>query len=91
MLHTGQGAAALGLVLGLMALGVPVMGGTGVVLWLAGRRARPRIKGNVAASRAETILLVGSEGGSTWGFAATLHQALTAAGQTVHAAPMSAL
>ena len=27
MLHTGQGAATLGLVLGLMALGVPMMGG----------------------------------------------------------------
>ena len=90
MLHTGQGAAVFGLVLGLMALGIPVMGGTGVVLWLAGRRARPRIKGDIAANRAETILLVGSEGGSTWGFAATLHQALTEAGQTVHVAPMSA-
>jgi sulfite reductase (NADPH) flavoprotein alpha-component len=89
MLHTGQGAATLGLVLGLLALGVPVMGGTGVVLWLAGRRGRPRIRHNHAASRAETIILVGSEGGSTWGFAATLHQALTEAGQSVHAAPMS--
>ncbi|MHC5654864.1 PepSY domain-containing protein [Stappia sp. ICDLI1TA098] len=89
MLHTGQGAALLGLVLGLMALGVPVMGATGVLLWLAGRRARPRIHGNQPAGRAETILLVGSEGGSTWGFAATLHAALTAAGQSVHAAPMS--
>jgi sulfite reductase (NADPH) flavoprotein alpha-component len=89
MLHTGQGASVLGLVLGLMALGVPVMGGTGVVVWLAGQRGRPRIKGNVTANRAETILLVGSEGGSTWGFAATLHQALTKAGQSVHAAPMS--
>ena len=89
MLHTGQGAATLGLVLGLMALGVPAMGGTGVLIWLAGRRARPRIRGNQPAARAETILLVGSEGGSTWGFAATLHAALTAAGQSVHAAPMS--
>lgn len=89
MLHTGQGAALLGLTLGLMALGVPVMGGTGVVVWLAGRRGRPRIKDNVAANRAGTIILVGSEGGSTWGFAATLHEALTEAGQTVHAAPMS--
>ena len=34
-------------------------------------------------------MLVGSEGGSTWGFAATLHAALDAAGQSVHAAPMS--
>jgi sulfite reductase (NADPH) flavoprotein alpha-component len=90
MLHTGQGAAMLGLVLGLMALGVPVMGGTGIVLWLAGQRGRPRIRGNQPAGRAATILLVGSEGGSTWGFAATLHKALTEFGQTVHAAPLSA-
>ncbi|TNF13598.1 MAG: N-acetylglucosamine transferase, partial [Rhodobacteraceae bacterium] len=90
MLHTGQGAATLGLVLGLMALGVPAMGVTGVVVWLAGRRGRPRIRGNQPAGRAETILLVGSEGGSTWGFAATLHTALTQAGQKVHTTPMSA-
>ena len=89
MLHTGQGAATLGLVLGLMALGVPAMGVTGVLIWLAGRRGRPRIRGNQPAGRAETILLVGSEGGSTWGFAATLHAALTAAGQGVHVGPMS--
>lgn len=89
MLHTGQGAAMLGLVLGLMALGVPVMAGTGVVLWLAARRARPRLRGNVAPRQAQTVVLVGSEGGSTWGFAATLHAALTAAGQSVHVAPMS--
>ncbi|MEX5728614.1 sulfite reductase (NADPH) flavoprotein alpha-component [Rhodovulum iodosum] len=90
MLHTGQGAATLGLVLGFMALGVPAMGATGVLVWLAGRRGRPRIRGNQPAGRAETILLVGSEGGSTWGFAATLHAALTQAGQSVHVGPMSA-
>lgn len=90
MLHTGQGAAALGLVLGLMALAVPVMGATGVLLWWAGRRGRPRIRANIAGHRADTILLVGSEGGSTWGFAATLHTALTKAGQRVHVAPMQA-
>ncbi len=89
MLHTGQGAATLGLVLGLMALGVPAMGATGVLIWRAGRRGRPRIRGNQPAGRAETILLVGSEGGSTWGFAATLHAVLTAAGQSVHLGPMS--
>ena len=89
MLHTGQGAAFLGVTLGLMALGVPVLGVTGVLIWLTGRRSRPRILGNQQAAKAETILLVGSEGGSTWGFAATLHQALSAAGQTVHVGPMS--
>jgi sulfite reductase (NADPH) flavoprotein alpha-component len=89
MLHTGQGAATLGLVLGLMALGVPAMGATGVLIWLAGRRGRPRIRDNQPVGRAETIVLVGSEGGSTWGFAATLHAALTKAGQGVHVGPMS--
>jgi len=89
MLHTGQGAATLGLVLGLMVLGIPAMGATGVLIWLAGRRGRPRIRGNQPAGRAQTILLVGSESGSTWGFAATLHAALSKAGQSVHAAPMS--
>ncbi|WP_417427083.1 PepSY domain-containing protein [Hoeflea sp.] len=91
MLHTGQGMVWLGLVLGLMALGAPFMAVTGVVLWLQARRARPRIKGNVTAAQADTILLVGSEGGSTWGFAATLHGAMTLAGHKVHAAPMAQL
>lgn len=89
MLHTGQGAATLGLVLGAMALGVPAMGATGVLVWLAGRRGRPRLRGNQPAARAGTILLVGSETGSTWGFAATLHAALAQAGQSVHVGPMS--
>jgi len=90
MLHTGRGAAVLGLALGLTALGVPVMGATGVLLWLAGRGGRPRLRRNMPAARAETILLVGSEGGSTWGFAATLLNALTEAGQRIHVGPMSA-
>lgn len=89
MLHTGAGAAALGLVLGLMALGVPLLAVTGGALWLARRALRPAIAGNRPAATARIVLLVGSEGGSTWGFAATLHRALTAAGQSVHAAPMA--
>ena len=89
MLHTGRGAALVGLVLGLMALGVPVMGVTGAVIWLVRQRNRPRIRGNRPAGQAETIVLVGSEGGTTWGFAATLHAALAQAGQRVHVAPMS--
>lgn len=90
MLHTGQGAAVLGLILGLIALGVPVMGATGTLIWIAGRRGRPRLRDNAPAGRAQTVILVGSEGGSTWGFAATLARALSDAGQAVHIAPMSA-
>ena len=90
MLHTGKGASLLGLMLGVMALGVPVLGVTGGILWWARHRARPKLRNNVAASRADTVLLVGSEGGSTWGFAATLHRALTAAGRSVYMGPLSA-
>ena len=89
MLHTGRGAAVFGLVLGLMALGVPVLGATGAIIWFSRRNARPRIRGNRPAGRAETVILVGSETGSTWGFAATLHAALQAAGQSVHVAAMA--
>ena len=78
MLHTGQGLWWLGLILGVRALGVPVMSVTGVLVWASRRRARPRIRANTSARAAETVILVGSEGGSTWGFARTLHDALTA-------------
>lgn len=88
-LHTGQGAAVLGLVLGILALGVPVLAVTGILIWLAGSRLRPKLKGNAPAAQADTVLLVGSEGGSTWGFASTLAGALRNAGQSVHVAPMS--
>ena len=89
MLHTGQGMALLGLILGLMALAVPVMAVTGALVWLAGRSGRPRLTGNAPAAKATTVVLVGSEGGSTWGFAATLAKGLRAAGQSVHIAPMT--
>ncbi|MCO5081616.1 MAG: PepSY domain-containing protein [Rhizobiaceae bacterium] len=90
MLHTGRGASLLGLLLGAMALAVPVMGGTGLVIWAAARRGRPSIRGNASPSVAHVVVLVGSEGGSTWGFAATLHAALARVGKRVHVAPMSA-
>ena len=90
-LHTGQGIAWLGLVLGLAALAVPVMGVSGALIWWSRRRNQPRIKHNVAGNDADTIILVGSEGNSTWGFAVTLHEALTQAGHRVHTAPMNTL
>ncbi|WP_176083926.1 PepSY domain-containing protein [Martelella sp. HB161492] len=86
MLHTGQGASIVGLVLGLSALGVPLMGVSGIRLWLSGRR---RQRGGNGAHEADTIVLVGSEGGSTWGFATTLQTTLQAAGLKVHVAAMN--
>lgn len=90
-LHTGQSLWPLALLLGLCALAVPVFAVTGGMIWWKRRAAKVRIPANASARVAETILLVGSEGNSTWGFAATLHAALVKAGQTIHAAPMNAL
>ncbi|WP_370677896.1 PepSY domain-containing protein [Pleomorphomonas sp. PLEO] len=91
MLHTGRGAWALGLLLGAASGSVPLLGVTGVLMWWRRRSSRPAIAGNVAARMADTVILVGSEGNTTWGFAGTLHAALTAAGHRVHTAPMNAL
>src|SRR6185369_1657034 len=63
MLHTGRGVAWLGLVLGFSALAVPVLGWTGMIVWLRGRRD-PKAA-SVAANEADTILLVSSENGTT--------------------------
>jgi len=90
-LHTGQGIWWLAALLGLTALCVPTMAATGITVWWLRQRNQPRLAGNVAAHAADTIILVGSEGNSTWGFASTLHNALTKAGYHVHTGPMNAL
>ncbi len=90
-LHTGEFASPLTLLLGLSSAAVPLLAGTGFGIWLARRRARPRIPRNAAAATAETVILVGSEGNTTWGFAGALHQALTQAGHRVHTAAMNEL
>lgn len=90
LLHTGQGASVWGMILGLMVASVPALAVTGTLIWLKSRRSAGRLRGAVAAGLAETVILVGSEGGSTWGFATSLGRALQAHGQTVHIAAMSA-
>ncbi len=91
MLHTGKSLWWLGLILGAASLSVPLMLGTGGIVWWRNRRLMPKIPHNVSAQRADTIILVGSESNSTWGFARTLHQELTAKGHLVHTGPMNRL
>ena len=91
LLHTGQGLWWLGLLLGLAALAIPVLAVTGTLIWWGRRSARPKVAGLVRAGEAELVILVGSEGGSTWGFAATLARALQATGGRVHLAAMNDL
>lgn len=91
MLHTGQGVWWLGLLLGIAALGAPLMAVSGALIWWRRRLAQPRLAQNAGPHAANTVILVGSEGNSTWGFAQELHNRLTEAGHTVHTAPMNAL
>ncbi|MGB5010378.1 MAG: flavodoxin domain-containing protein, partial [Candidatus Dechloromonas phosphoritropha] len=87
----GEGLWWLALLLGLCALSVPLLSATGALTWWQRRQSMPRIVGNSAANLADTIILVGSESNSTWGFANTLHEALRKAGLRVHTAAMNQL
>lgn len=89
MLHTGDGLWWLALLLGVAALAVPLLAVTGTLMWVRRRQALPRLGGNVAAQEADTVLLVGSESNTTWGFAVALHDALRRAGLKVHTAAMN--
>ena len=88
-LHTGQGLWWFGLLLGASAAAVPVLAGTGGWIWWKRRAARPRIAGGVAMTKADIVILAGSQGGATWGFASTLAKALAAAGRRVHLGAMN--
>ncbi len=90
-LHTGQGHWWLGLLLGMASLAVPALMVTGIVIWAVRRRSRPRLARNTSWRRADTVVLVGSEGHTTWGFAAALEAGLRANGHAVHVAPMNAV
>src|SRR5690606_5623515 len=78
-----------GLLLGASAAAAPALAGTGGWIWWKRRAARPRIAGSAPIANAEVVVLVGSEGGATWGFAATLAKALSAAGRKVHLGAMN--
>lgn len=90
-LHTGEGLWWLGLFLGLCALGVPLMATTGALTWWQRLQSMPRIAENSGAQSADTIILVGSENNSTWGFANALHDALRQTGLRVHTVAMNQL
>ncbi|QBZ90299.1 nitric oxide synthase [Pseudomonas viciae] len=88
-LHTGEGLWWLGLLLGLCALCVPLMSITGILMWWRRRQAGPNIRHNSAAQAADSVILVGTETNTTWGFANALHDALHQAGHRVHSAVMN--
>ncbi len=89
LLHTGQGASLLGLLLGVMSLSIPVLSASGLIVWLGGRQSGTRIT-QTAAKDADLIILVGSEGGTTWRFARAFAKAALAKGHGVHICEMNA-
>ncbi|UQI39318.1 PepSY domain-containing protein [Vreelandella venusta] len=90
-LHTGEGLWWLGLILGASALSVPVLSLTGVSIWWQRRRSSGLMLDNADVAQADIIILVGSEGNTTWGFARELQASLKKAGFQVHCSEMNAL
>lgn len=90
-LHTGRGVWWYALLLGAAALTVPVMAYTGIAIWWRRQRQTPRLGNNASAGAADSVILVGSESNTTWGFAKSLGESLSERGHKVHIAPMNGL
>ena len=84
VLHTGEGAWPWAVVLALVGASVLLFWWSGVVMWWQARRQAPHITGNSPLAQADVLIFVASEGGSTWGFAQALQDALTQSGHRVH-------
>ena len=84
VLHTGESAWPWAVVLGLVGACVLLFWLSGVVIWWQARQQAPHITGNSPLAQADVLIFVASEGGSTWGFAQTLQDALRKNGHRVH-------
>ncbi|UJW78984.1 PepSY domain-containing protein [Hydrogenophaga sp. SL48] len=84
VLHTGEAAWPWAVVLGLAGASVLLFWLSGVVIWWQARRQTPHLTGNTPLAQADVLIFVASEGGSTWGFAQTLQDALSRGGHRVH-------
>ena len=84
VLHTGESAWPWAVVLGLVGASVLPFWLSGVVIWWQVRSQTPQITGNSPLAQADVLIFVASEGGSTWGFAQALQDALIHSGHRVH-------
>ncbi len=84
VLHTGESAWLWAVVLGLAGASVLLFWLSGLVMWWQARSQMPQITGNAPMAQADVLIFVASEGGSTWGFAQTLQDALSHCGHRVH-------
>lgn len=84
VLHTGEAAWPWAVVLGFVGASVLLFWLSGAVIWWQARRQAHHITGNTPLAQADVLIFVASEGGSTWGFAQTLHDALSQGSHRVH-------
>lgn len=90
-LHTGEGMPLWSMALAGLALSTLFLGGSGLLGWWQ-RRGRAGVQDQgVPAEQAKAVILVGSQGGSTWTYARQLQAQLEAAGWPVHVAAMNAV
>lgn len=90
-LHTAEGMTMLALLLGLSATGGVILALTGLFIGLRKRLRTGAVRGSVAPEKADILILVGSEGGTTFRFGETLLRALSSAGRKVHLGAMNDL
>jgi sulfite reductase (NADPH) flavoprotein alpha-component len=84
VLHTGASAWPWAVALGLAGASVLLFWLSGTVIWWQARSQTPQPRDNTPLAQADVLVFVASEGGSTWGFAQTLHDALSQLGHRVH-------
>lgn len=88
VLHTGQSSWPWAVVLGVSGASVLLFWLSGVLIWWQARRQAPHITDNTPLTQADVLIFVASEGGSTWGFAQALQDALSQGGHSVHTGPL---
>ncbi|WP_286998543.1 MULTISPECIES: PepSY domain-containing protein [Comamonas] len=88
VLHTGETAWLWAVILGLAGASVLLFWWSGIVIWWQARRLAPHITGNAPLAQADVLIFVASEGGSSWGFAQTLQDALRQSGHRVHSSAL---
>ncbi|WP_211267540.1 PepSY domain-containing protein [Pseudotamlana agarivorans] len=83
MLHTGQGSISWSLVLLVTCFAILFFMYSGFAMTVKRKKKKIKIKNKYNKDSAEYILLIGSETGSTFGFAKSLYNALIAEGKSV--------
>jgi len=78
-LHTGRGSVVWSIVLGLSSVGILLFIYSGFVITF--KRTRNKIKNKYKSENAEIVIFVGSENGSTLGFANKIHSQLLSDGK----------